>query len=210
MRFTFVRREHEEFGTPGWLLVGAPASYQPYSGQAVAHDVLEHRRNDSGGVEDELQALGTMLLIRGTTGYFMYSAADALAADTRILATEYRGLYTIEDPGKTKPLSPMVEGWIASACQQVANHVAQEVGNDVEEEDLSLVPGYLECMTGWLRRGYRRGVRRYRGLDLQMVKQVFNTIERGANNAMRNNASKLVVHIKFKTGWVDVEDMELE
>jgi len=64
------KKETSDQSGVGWLMIGAPSTYFPIGGMGVAHDLLEHRPTDSGTIEEELQALGAMIYIRGVGGFF--------------------------------------------------------------------------------------------------------------------------------------------
>jgi hypothetical protein len=203
-KWKFVRKEHEDYGEDGWLLVGAPSTYQPLQGMGVAHDILEHFPNDSGSVEDELLALGAALYVRGEGGYWenwtrsMVSAGHHVASDVfNELGMRYEGIENgIKSPGKTKLLERHVEEWI----MQVTQYVRKE-GRDYKYFNIWGLKDYQEKVPGWLRRGYRKAQKRYeKKTSPSDLSYIFHLIEQGADRLLKDDMSRychLVVQVQL-------------
>jgi len=187
MEYRFRKTEHPEQGCDGWLLEGAPSTYEPLHGMGVAHDLLEHRANDDGSVEDELLALGAALYVRGEGGYWHqftqshFDPGENVAPDLARLATEFGGLEGLHAPGGTRALGEQVEDWIAHALRD-----ARSVLVDEYEQDHREVDEYLTRVRGWLRKGYRESRRRWRACTSAELAYAFHRIESEADRLLRH------------------------
>jgi hypothetical protein len=189
----FKLKEHEDFGSNGWLMVGAPDTYVPLSGMAVAHDLLEHRRNDQGTVEDELLAFGAVLYIRGEGGYWArkgspyqpgYHLGGEIGND---LGVKYGGVENrIQDPGRTRPLEEHVEEWIAEAIAE-ARSALKECCNDFTFKQ---VEEFLSRAVGWIRRGYRMALKRYHGIPVCNLAYLYAQIEEKADRLLKDDMAQ--------------------
>ena len=65
---TWTVKEDQEFGGLGLFMKGWPSNFNPaQGGRILAHDIIEHNVDKNyGTVENELQALGAMMLVRGS------------------------------------------------------------------------------------------------------------------------------------------------
>lgn len=188
LTYKFIQQEHEDFGTPGWLLSDAPSTYVPVTGAGVAHDILEHDPNDSGSIEEELMALGSALFLRGEGGYWTRSLSRVspgrhVGSDIgNDLAIKYEGVFNgIASPGRTYKLSDKVEVWIQeaveSAREEILSHCAYE-----SSVSLRMVKDYLRKVPGWVRRGYRRAARKYHHTNPWALSNMFELIEKKSDS----------------------------
>lgn len=187
----FKLKEHEEYGMNGWLMVGAPNTYVPLSGMAVAHDMLEHRRNDQGTVEDELLAFGATFHIRGEGGYWdrkgsVYPPGHHLGSEiARDLGVKYGGIELgIQDPGRTRALEEHVEEWIADAIRVARAELKEEECHDFTFKQ---VEEYLSRVVGWIRRGYRMSMKRYHGIPVYNLAYLYAQIEEQADKLLKDD-----------------------
>ncbi len=81
MKKLFNVKWEDDFAQLGCLEKGAPATFQAFTGMGTAHDCLEHFKGDSGSVDDEFQALGCALWIRGYQGYFRNGVEFNMASE---------------------------------------------------------------------------------------------------------------------------------
>lgn len=196
----FKLKEHEEYGMNGWLMVGAPNTYVPLTGMAVAHDLLEHRRNDQGTVEDELLAFGAILYIRGEGGYWArkgnvhppgHHLGSEIADD---LGVKYEGISLgIQDPGRTRPLEDHVEEWITDAIREARVHIREYMNNGHASDpivDKSQVEEYLSRVVGWIRRGYRMTAKRYHGIPSYNLAYLYAQIEEQADKLLKDDMAQ--------------------
>lgn len=182
----FKKAEHEDFGTYGWLLEGAPSTYVPLSGMGIAHDVLEHLVGDTGTIEEELMALGAALYIRGDGGYWnksYHSPGVHIGSDVgNDLAYKYGGLENgINCPGRTYKLEAYVEEWIQNAIDEARKNIKDQLDGWDLAMPKSKINAYLKNVPGWIRRGYRSALKRYKHCGSHKLTEVFNTIEQKAN-----------------------------
>lgn len=208
--YTFVRRHNEEYGTDGWLLKGAPISYDPIGGMGVAHDILEHRLNDTGSVEDELLALGASFYVRGRGGYWNdtpkspgFHVSSVISFD---LGMKYEGVQLLSPPGKSRPLDNNdyddVNCWISEALLSAARDLKEQ---EVRDKDTRQFVSYAE---GWLRQGFRRAQRRYREICPESLTYMFKKIEQTADRLLEDDDSlycPMVVRVIPKKESVSVQ-----
>lgn len=55
-------REDADYGEQGWIPNWIPGA-NITSGFGLAHDVLEHDREDNGTIEEEFKAMGAMIYV---------------------------------------------------------------------------------------------------------------------------------------------------
>jgi hypothetical protein len=210
----FAVETHEEYGTLGLRPVDMPNA-DPLGGMAVPHDMLEHFPGDDGGVEAEFMALGAMLLIRGQTGFLQRSGnvnppESHIAADFILL---YRHVadegFSLLDPGEedTGPLGDehgdadsvlrrAVRLGLESTKEEErynANRDEDEFGTDADDDELVIFCSDQtgERILGWLRKGYRKAVERYAGVDIYtLAYTVFEEIEGRVNKWLNSSAEE--------------------
>lgn len=185
----FEVRENQEYGGLGFAPSWIPDS-DPYAGMAVPHDILEHMPNEKfGAVEGEFMALGAMYLIRGETGWFnrkdLYKnneTAIALNMSSDIPDIMYRvldGTQTFKRPSKTNRLDDYIE----DDFKQIIKFGMREIAyrEDYEHTTRNII-GKLksmnveESMLGWMRKGYRSAVKRYKGYHAFDLSYLFTDI----------------------------------
>lgn len=192
--FRFDKREHTEYGHDGWLLEGSPSTYEPLSGMAVAHDLLEHKRDDDGSIEDEFMALGAMIHIRGEGGYWpMYHPMQHAQSPGENMPGDLVRLWTgaesfegacyagTRDPGRTTRLDDeWCEEQITIGLREAKRELVDEYDCDAREIDT-----FLAHARGWMRKGYRHARRRYKRCCPAELAHVFHTIEREADRLLK-------------------------
>lgn len=178
----FVWRVDEEHGNEGWGLISQPVFNVATTGRLICHDTLEHFKCD-GTVEDELQALGAMVFIRGQ-GYdsnlHRLGVVTNLASDlVRLMETVY-GWNGREESLQAQVVGPLladneVEGWLQKALQEAVEEFEKyslddrEVPEDFETTKVQLIE--------WMRTGYRKAKRRYHGNHAEDLCATFNHLE---------------------------------
>lgn len=193
--YKFDKRE-SRYGGDGWILQGAPDTFDPLSGMGVAHDLLEHKRNDDGSKEDELMALGAMLFVRGEGGYFHLFPHHPMASTDPgyQMSGDLERLWQgdehwegacwdpVADPGRTHRLGEDVEAWIDSAVK----YVREEIEYDTcFERERARATAYLDAIPGWLRKGYRYARRRYARCSAGELTHMFHTIQEEADRMLK-------------------------
>jgi hypothetical protein len=204
----FACEIHEEYGELGLRPAWMPNA-DPYSGMAVAHDLLEHLPGDDGGVEAEFQALGAAYWLRGESGYFGsrgWGNADPIANLSSDFVELYRHLahedFTLYAPPSTEPLEDeSADENLRRIARDGCNLVREEESysyDDKDEEDSELTAFCCtetqERIHGWLRIGYRRAVERFEGIDaFTLAQSVFAEIEKRADNWLKGTAEEGMV-----------------
>lgn len=204
---------HEEYGDLGFRPCDMPNA-DPLTGMAVAHDMLEHFANDRGTVEDELQALGAMLFVRGggfNWGYNRYwmeignvnNPWDHIASDFSF-QTNYmiqRGdSLMLREPPRTTRLDDEFELIIGKAV-----HFATITNddNDVRTSEWCKLPR----VQGWMRLGCRRARARYRNRGDE-VYECFKLIQDKADRLLKvmDEGSRIVIYANIKACEVNVKE----
>lgn len=196
MKFVFACEVHPIYGQPGWRLLSQPG-FDPLSGLAVAHDILEHFSDGSDTIHDELQAFGAMIWIRGDGGEWESSSVVG-----RVLAEEFWELLAhIKDGARlqeapcTRPAEKFAEEAIAASLDKCTS------------EDFT--PERKATFRNWLRRGYSRAKRRYYNHYSNDVCWLFKEIEKEADHALEESEPgyRMAVHVDFRRlkHWIDVD-----
>jgi hypothetical protein len=180
----FVLEIHAGFGSLGARPVGMPHA-DPLGGMAVAHDVLEHFPGDGGGVHDELMALGAALFVRGRY-YFGNNGGNPSPEDN--ISADFPELFhhvihedfALRRPPKSK------RTYVDEELQEIVRLGFRKI-RDAYPEDALENKTWLDHdrWLGWLRRGYRRAVRRYRDCPDHAVCGMFLRIEELADRAIK-------------------------
>lgn len=204
IRRTFVCEEHEEYGSLGWRPEWMPNA-EPYGGMAVAHDMLEHEPNDDGGAEAEFRALGAALWLRGDTGYFQNGRpGENLASDIPdILGRVWYGGQTLTDPGRTYRLPERAEIELNRVRSELRKHYQYE-----DPEDRRPTRQEVDRILGWMRRGYRGAIRRFRRLDnYSLCHAVYQRIENTADALLRHaeEGQRMIVRVNLRRCDVDIQ-----
>lgn len=195
MRFNAAM--NESWGTLGWIPENAPSTYYPIGGMGVAHDVLEHAPGDTGTPQEELQAFGAMLLVRGEGGYWhQYSPSIYKEPSEQIhtelvevVGMEFRG---IQDgvgvpPRRRKPLPDQVREWIGET-KKLARQVALRKNDDYSDElwTPTQLRSFLDRVPGWMTQGYLLAEARFAGHPPHDLAACFHYIERRADEELKH------------------------
>lgn len=197
----FVCERHENYGELGLRMRNRP-HFEPLTGMAVAHDLLEHFRNDDGRLSGELMALGASIHVRDGENYHtrrgnMNPVHKHLAADMvqQVYYTEQSGDRLLRDCGRTARLpDDYAEYSVQEALKSSIRLLRTEVAADQ-------FPSWLtgdeqrRRFVGWLRRGYRAAQRRYRGIPSYTLMEAFIAVERAADNFLKYAEEGMEVRI---------------
>jgi hypothetical protein len=197
VKATFEVKRHEEYGDLGLWFVGRSWA-EPLGAMAAAHDLMEHGLRDSGTAEEEYQALGRMLYIRGED-YFAQrgsraSLGENIAADIlqQIRYAQQANYFHVGAPAKlARRLSgdfEHIEGYIQEALREAQRQVAGEFGDCgyFEDECLSYVKTYGAAIAHHLRVGFRKARKQYAGLPQYALCYGFQELERELEKALKH------------------------
>lgn len=163
MRKHFIVRQHQEFGSLGFIEKTAPDEFEPLPGMGTAHDCLEHFPGDDGSIDHEFQALGCCLWIRGEGGYHYFNnrgAEENTSSDISILLWRlyYWQGYTMRPP---KPKNRLKINESVKETLEIARKdiiLEQDADYQIEPEKLQ---AFLDSAAYWMTVGYNRGTKRY-------------------------------------------------
>lgn len=180
----FILEEHAEYGSIGLRPLDMPHA-DPLGGMAVAHDLLEHFPGDDGGVEAELQALGASLYVRDLDHYYLQrpshrsDAAENIASDFPELWNHVWEGFSLEVPAKGRrglecyEAEDAIQRAVAKGCR----YIYDSNGETVSAES-------RKAMIRWMRIGYRRAQRRFKGVMRDELVWMFTEIERRAQRVI--------------------------
>ncbi len=210
MKYIFEAAEHEEYGLLGWRLQGHP-TFEPLAGMAVAHDMLEHFPNDQGTPEDELQALGASLLVRGetyfaTVGRLQTSPAYQMQGELLQLyfwAVQNESSLEFESPGDVK-----VNADIDEILDDIITRNRETLESEnLPDEDMDIFasPENMRRAKLWLAKGYNRALRRYKGVDVDSLPYLFIDIEKKADKLLKVATEGMLLTVKVNTKTLTAE-----
>jgi hypothetical protein len=215
IRRTFKWATDEDTGMDGWLMAGAPSSYQPLGAVGTVHDLLEHPENDKGTAVEEAQAFGAACYIRGEGGYWssrrygVNNPGENFAADLSNFINENG--FKMTDPPRTMPVDALVEIWIDSAI----THTKKELTYDNEWEWTSDDETNIQRLRGWMRIGYRRARKRYGCQGPYEMAHIFMRLENQVEKVSKHAeiGDQLELGLCVKTGEIlcrktDVYELE--
>lgn len=202
MQFAFDVRMHEDFGTIGLRMCGKP-HFDPVSGMGAAHDILEHFPRDGGEMEDEMQAMGASLYVRGDSYFSLignrYDAVRNLAADFVFTFNDLMHDGMLRDPGRWR-----AHAAIAEQLEQMGPAIRREFTDNDVEVPLWVMPGEPERrLLGWVNMGYRRAIQRYKA-STTWLPGYFRQVEKEADRMLRvaEGGDKVVLHVNVAGGSV--------
>lgn len=198
MKYIFVCAEHPEYGSNGWRLKSQP-NFDPLGGMAVAHDCLEHF-NNSDQPADEFMALGASLFIRPSDYYESKGSIHTnpgvhIASDIpEIMRHIVNEGYTLPPAPPTRPVSGPVE----HEMDTVFEEFQWEMLNECDGQELTPDEDTERSIRSYMRIGYRRAIRRYRGRQAH-VQSLFEVIEHRASQTLAHAepGMELIIHINF-------------
>lgn len=204
MKRTFTCGEHPEYGGLGWAADWMRGA-DPIQGMGCAHDILEHPPNMPLGAESEFMALGAMLWLRGETGFFFSGTpAENAAVDfPDILERVMNGEETLKDPGKTRALSEWDYGSLDGQCQSAVRKgvalLISDRGYTFPSIAKHMPPEYRQRMVGWMRKGIRYAVRRYKHGNNE-VAYLFKRMEKEFDRRLESakEGAQIAVHVNLK------------
>ncbi len=183
---------HEEYGELGLRLSARPW-FEPLGGLAAAHDLMEHFADDDGTLAGELQALGASLFVRDCGSYFAQTGSRHTDASVHIAADMVQQVHYTRERGenelppiRTRALS---DDYVEGEFQRSLAGAIRTLREEFEGEPL---PGWLKTheqrarFVGWLRRGYRRAVKRYSKFSADEVCAAFIAAEKAADSYLRD------------------------
>jgi hypothetical protein len=133
-------------------------------------------------------ALGASLYVRDGESYYHAKGqwradpADNIASDMTEQARYLDGR-TLRDPGRTRPCA--ADNFVCRAWTAAVRLLRAEC--DPEDFPPFLRPGERAKFIGWMRRGYRMAARRYSGVAEWRMCDLFQQIERAADEAIKHH-----------------------
>lgn len=191
-KHTFIYTLWEETGLMGWT-DRKKLHFDPIRGIGVPHDIAEHFKDGDGGIEDELQALGAMWLLRGETGLFRSGLGHySFTNRYEVMGDGFLDLWDHLpelglkhcpfDPDQLLSRNPAIrEGhhYKLDTWNEIRPHAFRGIkANEDEEVVERRIEEFLDLCKSWFIHGMYRCERRYRGLDMDYLG---NSINRAAD-----------------------------
>ena len=212
----FKYEHDDERGLTGWIPVDM-AGANAMDNFGVAHDVMEHLPNDDveTSTHAELMALGACILVRVENNWWVNNnlnrddPSDILGYDIEEICNYIcAGSQILGDPGKSyKIRDEVVEELIDDIARTGINlflkNVAKHEPNNYEKFKNLLNPDFV---IGWLRKGYRKAVKRYSNLCTFELGEIYTKISREVEKTSIHAevGNILSVNISIKQGHVKV------
>lgn len=184
--------QHEEYGHDGWLPTWLERlGFDPVTGRAVSHDILEHMVDKIGGAEGEFMAFGALCWNRGDSGWFYEHSrynpriSYQLSGDFHeILRLISHGEQSLKDPGRTYKLREDHDHWNVE-FQEIVDvgfeSAIQELDHNDDSQEELLPMSIVEAkrrIIGWMRKGFRKADEYYSSYHLNAcnVSYIFDQI----------------------------------
>lgn len=168
--FSYEYTEEQDFKgfRPLWFLNATPTT-----GFGCAHDVLEHFKTQASPLAGECEAVGAMLALRMEYAG-LSKVSESVSSNVVAMLEDYlRGDLELPNSLRTKPLAcrrrdaDIVDG-VSSALSAITQEVPDEPGFAEKVARLGQ-PEVALAFISWIRRGYRRAVKRYWSIDRYTV-----------------------------------------
>lgn len=215
MRFKLTAKENQNTGEIGWQdsrIRGSDVFEPVSSGLTLAHDCLEHMAFDS--VADEIEAHGAMYWARyegGWSGSYGFTlSVEAFAAEWQNLLQGLMMEGYLPSAPKTRPLDSAVEEDISSIIEQgraycVRNVIAEDPDRD--HDSRRELDRLADVFRAFFRKGYRKAVRRYKGLASCEVAALFSALESEFEHYEPEfEGQELTVTVNLKTQRVTIAE----
>lgn len=174
---TFIASTSEISGNLGWLIKDAPDNYYPCeSGLLMAHDLLEHKSNLTGSIEDELMAFGAAYYIRYETEYFahkIYNTFETIFDNDIAYIIENNFRYILDNKLVNFKFDKNNQHIIKSFIAVIDN--ANKRIEHYYNKFNTLPKIYYNFFTYWMYKGYKWAQKRY--LNNYNICDLFTQIE---------------------------------
>lgn len=188
MRYiTYEWQEDEWSGEYGFWPVNTerhPVIAPVTSGMALAHDLLEHQNGFAriGTLEDEIEAIGAILFVRGAYGCVDRSGGHCIYAGCK---GELENLIEYRDPRPMRGPVPL------NGDEEVTELLAQ-ASSSIGDDD------FLVLSRPWLLRGYAKAQRRFKDEQIA-VNELFFQIKQSVDDLLRDHEPQEGDQIRL--GW---------
>lgn len=172
--FTFGTDQH---GNDGWIL---KPEFDVAGNMTIAHDTVEHFRDDDGSVEHELMAMGAVMFGRVTMGL---ATENCMAEDLR-----YMYIYANDGSGIVEPcdykrkiddeyFSPET---LDDLCDDASVKIMDELECTDDSDTFNHIINFLTIAKQWIAKGYYRAKRRFKYPDI--MTNLFNKVAYATKN----------------------------
>lgn len=217
MRFKLTAKENHDTGEIGWQdsRIRGSDIFEPITYPiGLAHDCLEHAA--FGSVADEIEAHGAMYWVRYEGGWSDPKFGQTLNMESFTIEWEnlLRGLMMegyLPSVPKTRPLDSAIEEDISTIIEQgraccIRNVIADDPSRD--EDSRKELERLADVFRAFFRRGYRKAVRRYKGLAGCEVANLYNLLAQAfERQSIEYEGQEITVTVNLKTQRVTIEEV---
>lgn len=206
---TFIVEKHEEYGMLGLRPKDCP-SFDPLTGMAVAHDMMEHPPGDTGEVSEELMAFGASIITRYLGGYWNMQRGPV---EENWDADVSNILLYVDSKGRELQAPEGRKGTVRlddEALEGIVQRAGLLMSKPDEDNGRDRGLGDAEVITRWLRLGYRLALKRYRGCDVCSLAYLFKETEKAADAFLAHAYEGQEVEIRIDTDQYRVRVDEVE
>lgn len=153
---------------------------------ALAHDILEHTPEACrvGGAEGEFMATGAMTFVRFEGHFWSRFQPGNVNPPEAHMSSDFADIFrkieageqTLKDPGVTRKCRHDTFFW----------KIIRTGFKNCRDEKTKYPKGAGRRLLGWMRRGYRSAVKRYKGYDPYTICRLFSELEFKAAQVLRN------------------------
>lgn len=172
--FTFGTDQH---GNDGWIL---KPEFDVAGNMTIAHDTVEHFRDDDGSVEHELMAMGAVMFGRITMGL---ATENGMAVDLK-----YMYIYANDGSGIVEPcdykrkiddeyFSPET---LDDLCDDASVKIMDELECTDDSDTFNHIINFLTIAKQWIAKGYYRAKRRFKYPEI--MTNLFNKVAYATKN----------------------------
>ena len=188
IKFRYSNESENDIGISGWILESAPF-FDPSVEMGIAHDVVEHKKDDKGTIEEELEATGAFLFTRIESGFLSGLGiskneaeiiADNVLDPIVTLASNQDGLTKLLNEGLVFTANSKSINNLSDYAESVINKSISKLkaklrdsenfeGYSISDKNKRLLINKLKNedtlnrIKGLLRSGYRRAYTRFNG-----------------------------------------------
>lgn len=196
---------HEEYDliglAPTWM---AEHQSDPLTGMGVAHDILEHGNAD----RVEWQGLGGTVFVRGEMYFSNRSRGNPNASEN--IGSEFVQLFRlwegqdIPDPGRTRPLQDeSAEELIQETVRYGCKSTREEAEYSHDDTEIRSAQHWTReeqqaRMIGWMRKGYRAAVKRWRGYSQYDLMESFCAIEKAVDTFLSHHEEHIGAEVTIR------------
>jgi hypothetical protein len=160
------------------------------NGQVIAHDLLEHPNGKvTGTIDNEMEALGGLLFVRGHRAFGFYSVEQSLAADMTRMYNEWTNCQAPFDTRKHTAKVPDCPAWsrIEDVLSETYYALKKEHPDDGGYRRGYSFKTFAQCLRYHMAKGYNAASKRFDDSSWN-ASVLFDAIHHALNRAVNFHA----------------------